>query len=512
MQPHTTAESRGFLSLRGVEKRFGGVQALKGVDFEVRPGEVHAVLGANGAGKSTLIKIMSGAETPDAGEIRLNGNLVNITSTRQAFDNGIATVYQEPHVFPELTVVENVFLGRELRDRWSNVDWGCQRQRVRELFESLSVDPRITDEPVFQLSVALRQMVLIAKALAHEARMIIFDEPSAILTQRETDTLFQVIRRLKAQGVAIIYISHRLEEVFTIADRVTIMKDGAVVVTKPSGELSENEIVELMAGRALLAGGTRERRLGDETALQVRGLSQPGRFEGVDFDVRRGEIVGFFGLIGSGGNDIGLALFGVEPATAGEIRLEGRRAVIRSPKDASDHGIALLPEDRKTQGIFEPLPVAYNLSIGNLGLLSRARLLIDSRREDRLVDGTMQRLAIKAPTSRTPIANLSGGNQQKVLLGRQLARQPRVLILDEPTRGVDVSAKEEIHNRIFELAEVGVAVIVISSELLEVMKLSDRLVVMRAGRVSQIFERGSAESVQVLNAAIGEEAAAHGGR
>jgi rhamnose transport system ATP-binding protein len=513
LQPEQREGSRVLLSLAGIDKRYFGVHALKSVDFDVAEGEVHALVGENGAGKSTLIKIIAGAEQPDTGEIRVDGEPATIHSTQDAFRLGVATVYQEPQIFPDLSVAENVFLGRELRDRFGNVDAGAQRRRVRELLGELHLDPRLAGRRMADLSLAEQQLVLICKALAQAARLIIYDEPSAILTQRETDTLFGVIRQLKTRGVATIYISHRLEEIFEIADRVTIMKDGRVVATKPRGELSIGEVVELMAGRKLHAAVRREPPDDAPAVLRVRGLTRHGFFEDVSFDVRRGEIVGFFGLIGSGATDVAHAIFGIEPVEAGTIELDGRPLEIHKPKDAVEAGIALLPKDRKTQGLFLPLPIDFNIAVGNYRLLSRAKAFVLRSRERAVARPLMRSLAVKAPGPGTKAGALSGGNQQKVLLARLLVGRPQVVILDEPTRGVDVDAKEEIHRLIFELADNGTAVIVISSELPEALKLADRLIVVRSGRIHSTYRRGRAESAAVLGAAIGGNGAvAHGGK
>ncbi|RDI75813.1 ABC-type sugar transport system ATPase component [Gaiella occulta] len=503
--------SHALLSLRGIDKRFFGVQALRKVDFDVHEGEVHALVGENGAGKSTLIKIIAGAEQPDAGEIHIDGERVEITSTQQAFRLGVVTVYQEPQIFPDLSVVENVFLGRELRDRFGSVDMGAQRERVRELLSSLYLDPSLDGQRMGDLSLAEQQLVLICKALAQDARVIIYDEPSAILTQRETETLFGVIRQLRERGVATIYISHRLEEIFEIADRVTILKDGQVVAAQPRGELTVGRVVELMAGRKLHAAIPRKRPEGADVVLRVRGLTRDGKFEDVCFEVARGEIVGFFGLIGSGATDVAHALYGIEPPDNGTIELEGRPVRVGKPRDAVSHGLALLPKDRKTQGLFAPLSITYNICVGNYRLLSRLRVLVFAGRERAVAGRLMKALAVKAPSAATKVGALSGGNQQKVLLARQLVGRPKLIILDEPTRGVDVETKGEIHRLIFELADGGTAVVVLSSELPEVMKLADRVLVVRSGRIHSSYARGEAESAVVLRAAIGDNGAANGG-
>jgi rhamnose transport system ATP-binding protein len=503
--------SRALLSLHGIDKHYFGVHALRSVDFDVRAAEVHALVGENGAGKSTLIKMIAGAEQPDLGEIFVDGAQVTIHSTQDAFRLGVATVYQEPQIFPDLPVTENVFVGRELRDRLGNVDKTAQRRRVRELLSELHLDPGLAAQRIGDLSLAEQQLVLICKALAQQARLIIYDEPSAILTQRETDTLFAVIRQLKERGVATIYISHRLEEIFEIADRVTIMKDGQVVATRPRSELTVGEVVELMAGRKLHAAIPRAASTEAEAVLRVSGLNRPGHFEDVSFEVARGEIVGFFGLIGSGATDIAHAIFGIEPADAGTVELEGKPVKIGKPKDAVERGIALMPKDRKTQGLFLPLPIDFNIAVGNYPQLSWLHAFILRSHERAVARPLMKSLGVKAPGPGTKAGALSGGNQQKVMLARLLVGRPKLVILDEPTRGVAVESKEEIHRLIFELADSGTAVIVISSELPEVLKLADRLIVIRSGRIHSVYRRGEAESAAVLGAAIGEGAGANGG-
>ena len=498
-------EHRVLLSLRGIHKRYGGVHALRGVDLDLAPGEVHALVGQNGAGKSTLIKVISGAEQPDAGQVLMDGRPLTISSPQRAFALGIATVYQEPHLLPELTVTENVFLGRELRDRLGNIDWRRQRQRVRELCQRLAIDPDLADAPMRDLGIALHQLVQIAKALANQARVLVLDEPSAILTQRETEILFHVVRQLRSEGVAVLYISHHLEEIFAIADRVTVMKDGEVVARGGVRDLSMERIIQLMVGRRLEAGEERRRRIGDRTVLEVRELGRAGRYRQVSFSVRAGEIVGLFGLIGAGGMDVMLALFGAEPAETGEIRLEGRKLAIRSPRDAAAHGIAMLPEDRKTQGLFLSQSLAYNVAMGNLGRMSRLGFVLAPGREASTARSWIDRLTIRAPGPGTRVEHLSGGNQQKVLLARLLTQRPRLLLLAEPTRGVDVGAKEEIHRLVFELADAGVPIVVVSSELPEVVRLADRVMVMRQGRLAAEYARETVDPAVVLNAAIGEE-------
>jgi rhamnose transport system ATP-binding protein len=482
-----------LLAARRVSKSFGGVHALRQVDFELRAGEVHALVGQNGAGKSTLIKILSGALQADSGQVLYEGRPVHLASPKVAQDMGIATVYQDPLVYPDLNVIENIFMGRELRDRWGHVDWTSQRARASELFQDLGIAPTFLEEPIGRLSLGLQQLVLIAKALSYASKVIILDEPTAILTQGETERLFGVVRRLRDARLGVVYISHRLEELPLIADRVTVMKDGEVRGTFPIAEASRDRVIDLMAG-PVARGGPGARSRPGEVVLAVEDLAVPPRVRDVSFEVRRGEILGMFGLVGSGRTDIAHALFGLVRPSRGTILLEGQRVSLRDPADALARGIAYLPEDRKAQGLFLRMPVRSELSVAILRWLRRLLGLVTS-------------LAIRTPGLDAPTSQLSGGNQQKVLLGRWLARRPRVLILDEPTRGVDVAAKEEIHDRIVQLASSGVAVILITSELPEVLRLADRVLVMHEGRLVALLDREEATSEAVLRAATGERTA-----
>jgi ABC-type sugar transport system ATPase subunit len=495
-----------LLAARQVSKAFGGVHALRRVDFEVRAGEVHALVGQNGAGKSTLIRILSGALSPDAGEIVYEGRAVELSSPRAAQDMGVATVYQDPLVYPDLNVVENIFMGRELRDRFGQIDWGAEHARAVQIFAELGVTPSFLPEPIGRLSIGLQQLVLIAKALSYASKVIILDEPTAILTQGETERLFSVVRRLRDARLGVIYISHRLEELPLIADRVTVIRDGEVRGTLPVREASRDRLIELMAGQVGRAARDSRPETG-AVVLAVRNLTVPPRVTDVSFEVRRGEVLGMFGLVGSGRTDIAHALFGITRPVRGRILLDGREASPASPADALARGIAYLPEDRKAQGLFLRLPVRAELSVAILRWLRRALGLVNRPQEERVGRELVAALAIRTPSLESPASALSGGNQQKVLLGRWLARQPTVLILDEPTRGVDVAAKEEIHDRIFRLAASGVAVIVISSELPEIIKVSDRILVMHEGRVTAIVDRSGATSEALLRAATGERSA-----
>jgi rhamnose transport system ATP-binding protein len=492
-----------LLRLRGVQKRYGGVRALRGVDLDVLAGEVHALVGENGAGKSTLIKIVSGAEVADEGTVELGDTPLTGGSTQAAMDAGIATVYQEPHLFGELTVAENVFLGRELRAN-GRVDWATQRTRVGELLEQIGLDPAIGDVRVADLPVAEQQLVSIAKAFAHSAKVLILDEPSAILTDREIEVLFGVVRNLRAAGVGIIYISHRLDELAQISDRVTVLRDGEVVASRPTSELTVRQVAELMVGHELGSATADRQAPTGEPVLTVAGLGRSGAFTGLDLTVRPAEVVALYGLIGSGTDAIARALYGVNPADAGTVRVDGREVRLHSPQDAAAAGIAMLPGNRKQQGVFANKSIAFNISSAHLRHLAKLGFWFDRRRERSIAEDFLRRIAIKAPDVGTAVGALSGGNQQKVVLARQLVRAPRVLVLEEPTQGVDVGAKEEIHRLVLELADGGSAVLVISTDLPEVLQLADRVLVVRKGAVVREFERGASQA-DVLAAAAGDE-------
>jgi rhamnose transport system ATP-binding protein len=489
------------LRLSGVAKRFGAVRAVRHADLAVRAGKVHAVVGENGAGKSTLIKIVAGVESADAGTVEIDGAPVTITATTDAMAFGVATVYQEPQLFAELTVAENIFVGRELR-RTGRVDWVAQNARVVELLELLGLPARYATVPVGSLSVAEQQQVSIARALAGEATVLILDEPSAILTDAEIEVLFGVVRRLTAAGVAVVYISHRLDELFRIADEVTVMRDGRTIGTYPIGELTVRRIAELMVGGALSDTRTDRAVPAGPPLLQLRGLSRANRFHDVDVAVRRGEIVALYGLVGSGVSEIAACVYGIDRATGGEVLLDGRRIAPGSPREAQRLGIALLPANRKVEGMFTFQSIAFNISAGHLQLLSRFAAFVDRDRERKVATDLIRRLAVRTPDERQPVAALSGGNAQKVVLARQLVRRPPVLILAEPTQGVDVGAKEEIHTIITELAESGTAVLVVTSDLPEALRIADRIQVVRGGTTTVEFG-ADADQVDVLAAAAG---------
>ncbi|WP_326719858.1 sugar ABC transporter ATP-binding protein [Streptomyces sp. NBC_00243] len=497
-------EPTPVLQITGLTKRFGAVRAIRHADLTIRPGTVHALVGENGAGKSTLIKIVSGAERPDAGTLTFDGNPVTIGTTVDAMQLGIATVYQEPQLFPELTVSENIFLGRERR-KAGRIDWAQQNEQVVELLRLLDLPPHYATITVGTLAIAEQQQVSIAKALAEDARVLILDEPSAILTDAEIDVLFQVIRRLTDSGVAVIYISHRLDELFQIADEVTVMRDGATIGTYPIAELTVRQVAELMVGGILTEN--HQKRAATDTAplLVLDRLGRTGRFHDVNIAVRPGEVVSLYGLVGSGVAEIAANLYGMGRTTSGQFLLDGRPVSPRSPRHAQKLGISLLPADRKQQGMFAFQSLSFNISVGHLPLLSRAGIM-DRRRERSVARQMIARLNVRTPHERQFIGAMSGGNAQKVVLARQLVERPKVLVLEEPTQGVDVGAKEEIHRIIDELADAGTAVLVVTSDLPEALRISDRIQVVRGGTTTVAFGP-DATQVDVLAAAAGAIAA-----
>ncbi|MGI8416619.1 MAG: sugar ABC transporter ATP-binding protein [Nakamurella sp.] len=489
------------LALTGISKRYGGVRAIGNADLTVRPGQVHALVGENGAGKSTLIKIISGAESADTGTIEFEGAPVTINSALDASALGIATVYQEPQLFGELTVSENIFLGREIRSG-IRIDWAAQNAQVVELLDLLGLPASLATVLVGELSIATQQQVSIAKALGGKAKVLILDEPSAILTDNEIDVLFGVVRRLTSTGVAVIYISHRLDELFRIANEVTVMRDGETIGSYPIAELSVRKIAELMVGGILSdEKGSRATVTGDPV-LELQDLGLRGSFHDVNVSVRAGEIVGLYGLVGSGVSEIAATVYGIERHTDGTIRLDGSAIQPRNPKHAGKLGIALLPANRKAQGMFGFQSIAFNISVAHLPLLSHRNVFVDRAKEKRTARGLIDRLAVKTPSERQSIGAMSGGNAQKVVLARQLVQRPKVMVLAEPTQGVDVGAKEEIHRIISELADSGTAMLVVTSDLPEALRISDRLQVIKAGTVVAEFGP-EANQVDVLTAAAG---------
>jgi ABC-type sugar transport system ATPase subunit len=495
--------SAPILKLEGIAKSFPGVRALADISFDVRPGEVHALLGENGAGKSTLIKIMSGVYRPDAGTMTLEEKPVAFASPQEAQAAGIATIYQELLLFPELSVAENIFMGHAPKNRIGAIDWGRMRERAREVLDSLDIRDLDVRAPVGALSVGNRQRVEIAKALSHNAHILIMDEPTAALTERDVERLFGIVRLLRARGVGVVYISHRLEEVFLLADRVTVLRDGEFVATKPVAETSRDDLIQMMVGHRIdqlfpKVAGERGRVM-----LELENVVHSPMTKGVSLKLCAGEILGIAGLVGSGRSELAEVIFGMTPAERGKILVDGSEVAIDSPAAAKRLGIAYVPEDRGRQGLVRPMPISENVSLANLGRVSR-RFFIDRKAENALAERSVEQFHIRASSVNQIVGKLSGGNQQKVGLSKWLATEPRILIMDEPTRGIDVGAKAEIHRLMSELASRGMAILMISSELPEVMGMSDRIVVMRAGRIVAEVERADATQAGIAAAMMSD--------
>jgi rhamnose transport system ATP-binding protein len=491
-----------LLKLTGISKSFAGVQALQGVSFDLRAGEVHALVGENGAGKSTLIKVITGAHRPDDGTMEVQGIRIDENDPVRARGLLIAAIYQQPALFPDLTVAENIALGLEPGGFWRRVRWGQRRARARRLLEQVgaSIDPEV---PVRRLSMPEQQLVEIARALGAEARILVMDEPTASLSDAEVKRLFRVIAELKAQGAGVIYISHRLEELPQVADRVTALRDGLLVGTRPMAEVSRAELIRMMVGRELSAVFPGALSGPGAVVLEVRGLGHPAcGVRDVSFSVRVGEVLGLAGLVGAGRTELARILFGITPAQMGEIRLGGRAVVVDSPERAVALGISYVPEDRRRHGVILEMSTAANTTLA--ALRAHARLgLLDPRLERETARQFVHRLGIKTPSLDTPVEQLSGGNQQKVALARWLAARPAVLILDEPTQGVDVGAKAEIHRLMRELARDGLAILMISSELPEILGMSDRIAVMHGGTIVALVDRALANQEMILERALG---------
>jgi len=494
-----------ILKLAGIRKAFGGVQALNDVAFELLPGEVHALVGENGAGKSTFVKIITGAHQPDSGTMVFDGAAIADLDPQRARDLGIAAIYQQPALFPDLSVAENIAFGLEPAHFWRRVNWPARRERARQVLELVGarIDP---DVEAGRLTMPQQQLVEIAKAISVEARALILDEPTSSLSDSETEHLFSVIRRLKTNGVGMIYISHRLDELPQIADRVTAFRDGRLVGTARVAETSRGELIRMMVGRELSAVFPKTSVAVGEPLLEIRGLScQVEGVREIDLTVRAGEIVGLAGLVGAGRTELARALFGLSPADSGEIVFRGRPVTIDSPQTATELGIAYVPEDRRRHGVILDLSVAANASLARLPALARWGLM-DFDAERRLSRDFVGRLGVKTPSIDAPVGQLSGGNQQKVALARWLATNPSLLILDEPTQGIDVGSKAELHRLMCDLAAGGLGILMISSDLPEILGMSDRIVVMHAGTIAGDLNRDEATQERVLELALGHVA------
>lgn len=491
-----------LVEMRGTAKSYPGVRALAGVDFDVNAGEVVALLGENGAGKSTLIKVLGGAVAPDAGEIRINGRPVSLPTPAAARRAGVAVIHQEFALVPGLTAAENIFLGHE-PTRWGLVRRGDERRRAADLFARIGI-PVDPDAPCRLLSVAQQQAVEIAKALAADARVLVMDEPTATLTPPEVAKLFAVVRAVTAREIGVVFIGHRLDEVFAVADRVVVLRDGERVAAGPVGEFDGDRLISLMVGRRLDQEFPKRTVAIGEPRLVVRDLARGDAVRGVSLAIRRGEVLGLAGLVGAGRTEVARLLFGADRRDAGTIDLDGRRLGVRSPWDAIRAGIALLTEDRKGQGLVLAHSVRENFALPNLAAFTRFGFL-NRRRETAAFAARARSLSIRTPSADVPVRNLSGGNQQKVVLAKWLERNCDVLLFDEPTRGIDVGAKFEIYQLVNQLAAAGKAVLFISSELPEVLGMCDRVLVMRGGRVTgEIADPTAATQEDVLRLAMGE--------
>jgi rhamnose transport system ATP-binding protein len=494
--------SEPLLQTVSITKSFSGVRALRGVSFDLFGGEVHALVGENGAGKSTLIKIMTGAVPADSGSLTISGRAVLHMRPALSRALGIAAIYQQPALFPHLTVAENIALARESIPGWRRVDWKLRRRQAIDVLERVGapIDP---DRLVDTLSMPEQQLLEIAKAMGTAARVLIMDEPTASLSEREVERLFEVINRLRHEGLGIIYISHRLEEILTIADRVTVLRDGESIATLARDALDHAALIRLMIGRELTDIFPKRPAQAGDAALELRRVGcRAGGVKDVSMMLRRGEIVGLAGLVGSGRTELAKTVFGLTPADEGEIFLGGRAAAIRSPANAIDLGINYVPEDRRRHGIVPEMAVSENMTLTNLASVSRAGV-INRDAERKTAMHYMRALRVKAPSADVAVESLSGGNQQKVALARALATDPSVLILDEPTQGIDVAAKAEIHALIQTLADRGMAILMISSELPEILGMSDRIAVMHRGTVAGVLARAEATQESVLSLALG---------
>jgi rhamnose transport system ATP-binding protein len=494
-----------ILVLRHAAKAFGAVQALLDGSIELYPGEAHALVGENGAGKSTLVKILAGVYQPDAGTLLVDGKEVTLHGPAMAQAAGIAVIYQEPTLFPDLTVAENMFIGRQPLRSGRRIDSRAMRAEAAAIFARLGV-PLDPARIARGLSIADQQLVEIGKALSLEARIIVMDEPTAALSAAEVDRLFDVVRALRAAGAAVLFITHRLEEVFAICQRATVMRDGAYVFTRPIADLTADELVRAMVGRELAAWQGHPHGAPGTPVLQVERLTREGVFVDISLTVRAGEIVGLAGLVGSGRSEVARAVFGIDRYDAGTVTVLGRQLRRASPTTAMAAGVGFVPEDRRQQGLVMDMSVQQNVALASLRRLRRAGL-IRAAAEHRLAADWAVRLKIKYGRLTDPVAMLSGGNQQKVVLAKWLARQPTLLIVDEPTRGIDVGTKAEVHQLLSQLAGSGVAILMISSELPEVLRISDRILVMREGRLAAEYSRSEASEEEIMAAATGQRQA-----
>lgn len=496
----TALDSTTVVELRGIQRSFGGLKALKGVDLILRQGEIVGLLGENGAGKSTLVKILTGVIEPDGGQILVDGTVHRISNPRVARDLGISATYQEPAVFPDLDVAENVFAGRQLMKK-GLVDWAEMYRRAEEVFVEIGIELDVR-APVYQLGIADRQLIEIAKSLISGARVLILDEPTSVLSSREVDSLFSLLRSLRTRGISLVFVSHKLDEVTALTDRVVVLRDGVLISERATADVSIPDMVRMMCGREVGDLYPTISRASGDVILEVTNLNRPGYFQNVSFNLCRGEILGLAGLVGAGRTELAEAIFGITPAQSGTMIIDGHPYMAKSPRHAISCGIAYLPEDRLGNGLVSGMRVPLNMTMTVWSSIANKFGRFRTRVMYRRAAGLAERVQLQAGRLNELTSSLSGGNQQKVVLGKWLATEPRILILDEPTHGIDVGTKAEVLGMVAELAKTGVAVIMISSELEEVRAMSTRLLVMREGSIVAAFET-PVESHVILEAASG---------
>ena len=495
--------AEAVLELKNILKSFSGVEVLHGVSFSLRKGEVHALLGENGAGKSTLVKIITGVHQPDGGEIYLNGEQVHFSNAHESRQAGIAAIYQELTLFPDLDVAENIFAGRQPTAAGGRIAWKQLYKEADQLLSSLGVHLALKQK-ARNLSIAQQQMIEIARAFSIHARILIMDEPTSSLTLNEVADLFRLVRRLRSEGTPIIFISHRLEELFEIADRVTVLRDGSYVGTREMDNVARDDLIKMMVGRTISTLFPKQDVEAGETILKVQNLWREGIFKDISFELHKGEILGMAGLVGARRTDVARALFGVKPPTSGTIEVEGKQVAITSPQDAIELGIAYVPEDRQKHGLIPPMNLISNISLPVLGEYVRAGLL-QNRAERKAAFKAATQMEVRASSIWQKARELSGGNQQKIVLAKWLSTDPKILILDEPTRGIDVGTKAAVHALMSELAQHGLAIIMISSELPEVIGMSDKIIVMHEGSITARFDREEATQEKIMAAATQTE-------
>lgn len=491
-----------ILEMKGIRKYFYGVKALEGVDFKIKTGEVHALIGENGAGKSTLVKILAGVYQPNAGTIIFNHKAVQFLSPQISQQAGISAIHQEATMFPELSVTENIFIGHHIRNKSNRLlSWKEMKNKTQALLNKLELDIH-PDTKVKNLSVAQRHMVEIAKALSLNAKIVIMDEPTSALTIKEVEYLYKIIRKLKSENKAIIFISHKFEEIFEIADYFTVLRDGKYIGEGKMAEVTMDEIIQMVIGRNLEHMYPKIEAEQGNTILKVKNLNRIGFFKDISFELHQGEILGFFGLVGAGRTEVMQTIFGIEALTSGEVFINGKKVNIANPSEAMNYGLAYIPEDRQLQGTILKMNIKENVTLSIINKISRY-FFLDKEKELKITEQYGKQIEIKASSWHQLVENLSGGNQQKVVLAKWIATKPRILIMDEPTKGIDVATKATVHNIISELAKQGIAIILVSSELPEILGMSNNIIVMHEGAITTKFTRDKANSENIIKAAVG---------